>query len=111
LTLAGAEGSARIAEIMDNLRKSPLKEVAGYEVIAWEDYKQSIILSGEDSFELDFPVSDVLKMKLSDGSWIAVRPSGTEPKCKFYYCIKGDNVSDTQEKFALFSQVIKSTIE
>lgn len=111
LTLAGAEGSARIAEIMSNLRKSPLKEVAGYEVIAWEDYKQSIILSGEDTYELDFPVSDVLKMKLSDGSWIAVRPSGTEPKCKFYYCIKGDNSTDTKEKFALFSQVIKNTIE
>jgi phosphoglucomutase len=111
LTLAGAQGSARIAEIMASLRKAPLKEVAGFEVIAWEDYKQSIILSGDDSFNLDFPVSDVLKMKLSDGSWIAVRPSGTEPKCKFYYCIKGDNEAETKDKFALFSQVIKKTIE
>jgi phosphoglucomutase len=50
-------------------------------------------------------------MKLSDGSWIAVRPSGTEPKCKFYYCIKGVDEAETKEKFALFSQVIKTTIE
>ncbi len=111
LTLTGAQGSARIAEIMANLRKEPLKEVAGYEVIVWEDYKQQVILSGDDSFVLDFPVSDVLKMKLSDGSWIAVRPSGTEPKCKFYYCIKGQDESETKEKFDLFGQVIKSKIE
>ncbi len=111
LTLAGAQGSARIAEIMSNLREEPLKEVAGYEVVVWEDYKQQIILSGEDTFPLDFPVSDVLKMKLSDGSWIAVRPSGTEPKCKFYYCIKGHDESETKEKFTAFSQVIKSRIE
>jgi phosphoglucomutase len=111
LTLAGAQGSARIAEIMANLRRAPLKEVARFEVISWEDYKQQIVLSGENTSALDFPVSDVLKMKLSDGSWIAVRPSGTEPKCKFYYCIKGVDEAETKDKFASFSQVIKTSIE
>ena len=57
-----------------------------------------------------FTKSDVLKYYLEDGSWIAVRPSGTEPKCKFYYCIKGNSKEDAHEKTVAYQQAMKEQL-
>lgn len=108
LTLKGVEGSKRIAEILGGLRNHPVQALAGFDVVEWEDYfTQTKVVNGL-TLPLDgFPVSDVLKMKLADGSWVAVRPSGTEPKCKFYFCIKGVNSEDAFTKYQKFSADLK----
>ncbi len=99
LTLSGEAGANRIKEILADLRKDAPKEIGGTPVVRFEDYKESVIKENGETKELTgFTKSDVLKYYLEDGSWIAVRPSGTEPKCKFYYCIKGDNALDAHEK-------------
>lgn len=99
LTLSGEAGANRIKEILATLRKDAPTEIGGTPVIRSEDYKESTITEDGKTEELvGFTKSDVLKYYLEDGSWIAVRPSGTEPKCKFYYCIKGENAEDAHEK-------------
>ena len=73
--------------------------IADEKVIRFEDYKECrIVENGKESELCGFTKSDVLKYYLADGSWIAIRPSGTEPKCKFYYCVKGKDIADAHEK-------------
>ncbi len=108
LTLSGEDGAKKIKAILANLRASKVGEIAGYRVIKFEDYKECIIREGETERELiGFAVSDVLKYYLEDGSWIAIRPSGTEPKCKFYYCVRGNSAANAHEK----GNVLKKEME
>ena len=108
LTLSGEAGANRIKEILANLRKDSPDEIGGTKVVKSEDYKECVIKEGEKVTELTgFTKSDVLKYYLEDGSWIAVRPSGTEPKCKFYYCIKGASKEDAHNKTVHFQQAMK----
>ena len=105
LSLSGIEGSKQIAKIMAKLRSNPLSDFANLAVIKWEDYQQPItIINNQRQPLLGYALADVIKFYLEDGSWIAVRPSGTEPKCKFYYCIKGENQEDVNKKFDLFNK-------
>lgn len=81
VTIPGADGAERIKKILSDLRKSPKSEVCGIKVKAIQDFTTAeMIVKG-------FPKSNVLKYILEDGTWVAIRPSGTEPKCKFYYSI------------------------
>ncbi len=99
LKLEGQEGAMRIKQILSDLRASDVTEIAGEAVVRFEDYKECIIKEKDAVRELTgFTKSDVLKYYLADGSWIAIRPSGTEPKCKFYYCVKGTSLADAHEK-------------
>ncbi len=99
LKLEGQEGAMRIKQILSDLRASDVTEIAGEAVVRFEDYKECIIKEKDAVRELiGFTKSDVLKYYLADGSWIAIRPSGTEPKCKFYYCVKGTSLADAHEK-------------
>ncbi len=108
LTLSGEAGANRIKEILANLRKDSPAEIGGTKVVKSEDYKECVIEEGDKVTELTgFTKSDVLKYYLEDGSWIAVRPSGTEPKCKFYYCIKGASKEDAHNKTVHFQQAMK----
>lgn len=108
LTLSGEAGANRIKEILANLRKDSPSEIGGTKVVKSEDYKECVIKEGDKVSELTgFTKSDVLKYYLEDGSWIAVRPSGTEPKCKFYYCIKGASKEDAHNKTVHFQQAMK----
>ncbi len=111
LKLEGQAGAQRIQEILANLRKSNLQEINHVQVVRFEDYKECRILENGKETELTgFTKSDVLKYYLEDGSWIAIRPSGTEPKCKFYYCIKGTSLEDAHEKTVTYQQAIKELI-
>ena len=111
LKLEGQAGAQRIQEILANLRKSNLQEINHVQVVRFEDYKECRILENGKETELTgFTKSDVLKYYLEDGSWIAIRPSGTEPKCKFYYCIKGTSLEDAHEKTVSYQQAIKELI-
>lgn len=99
ISLEGEAGANRIKQILADLRKDSPAEINGTPVVRTEDFKEAVIKENGKTEELKgFTKSDVLKYFLADGSWIAVRPSGTEPKCKFYFCIKGVNAEDAHAK-------------
>ena len=76
-----------------------------------EDYKECIIKeNGIASTLTGFTKSDVLKYYLEDGSWIAIRPSGTEPKCKFYYCVKGSSLENAHEKTLAYQKAMADMV-
>lgn len=85
----GLEGAKRMVQILNDLRENPPKEILGIKVLCIEDYLRSIKICPQGETPIDLPKSDVLKFILEDHSTIIVRPSGTEPKCKFYYGVKG----------------------
>ena len=95
LTLTGAEGAEKMKQMLEDLRSAPLTEAGGIAVERVEDY-----LTPEMQAK-GFDQSNVLRFVLADGSWVAVRPSGTEPKCKYYYCVCGANEADAKRKHAL----------
>lgn len=112
LTLKGQEGAQRIQEILSTLRKEQISNINGVRVTRFEDYKESKILEhGVERDLVGFTKSDVLKYYLDDGSWIAIRPSGTEPKCKFYYCIKGTSMDDAHTKTLAFQSAMDELIK
>lgn len=105
--LEGEAGAKRIQQILADLRTNGLDEVAGEKVVRFEDYNDAVIKENGETKPLEgFTKSDVLKYYLEDGSWIAVRPSGTEPKCKFYYCVKGTDHADAKAKTATFQKAM-----
>ena len=100
ITLKGIEGLAKIQEIMNTLRKDPPKQIGSYRVTAARDYKEDKtvnFVTGETG-TTGLPSSNVLYYDLEDDAWLCVRPSGTEPKIKFYYGIKGNSLADADEK-------------
>ncbi len=111
ITLMGKEGAMRIKEIMNSLRVNGVPEVNGVKVVRSEDYLlKKQVINGE-SLSLDgFAVSDVLKYYLEDGSWIAVRPSGTEPKCKIYFCVKGNTQEEVKTKTKAYQEEMKQKL-
>ncbi|MCD7948924.1 MAG: phospho-sugar mutase [Erysipelotrichaceae bacterium] len=110
LSKAGAAGAARIKEIMSNLRDNAPTEIGNVKVVAVEDYQTSIRSEAGNESVIDLPKSNVLKYYLEDGSWIAARPSGTEPKCKFYFSIKGETVDEAAAKTEVFQKSMMEII-
>ncbi len=110
LSKEGAAGAARIKEIMDNLRKDAPQAIAGVKVIAVEDFQESKAYKDGEETDILLPKSNVLKYYLEDGSWIAARPSGTEPKCKFYLSIKGKDADEAASKTEVFGKDILNII-
>ncbi|WP_333791771.1 phospho-sugar mutase [Muricomes intestini] len=100
ITLKGIEGLAKIQEILDTLRKNPPSEIAGYKVVKARDYKENTIqnMGTGEVTPTGLPVSNVLYYDLADDAWVCVRPSGTEPKVKFYYGVKGTSLQDADDK-------------
>ena len=110
LSKAGVDGAKRIQEIMANLRSNVPQNIGDYKVVAIEDYQTSTRLADEQEIVIDLPKSNVLKYYLEDGSWIAARPSGTEPKCKFYFSIKGNDQKDAANKTNVFHKAMMEMI-
>ena len=100
-TFKGIDGAAKMAELVNSFRVSPPMAVESIAVSKIEDY------TSKEMSEKGFPKSNVLRFILEDGSWIAIRPSGTEPKCKFYYCVVAEDRSKACEKL----EAIKSVFE
>lgn len=100
LTLKGKQGSEQIANIMTEFRHNPPSEVAGEQIITIEDYKTSTRtkIATNDTETIDLPKSNVLKYILADGSWFCLRPSGTEPKIKFYFATKANTLAESNAK-------------
>ncbi|WP_404387583.1 phospho-sugar mutase [Ligilactobacillus animalis] len=112
LTFDGIEGAQEIKDLMAKFRQELPTDFAGYKVIAAEDYQAS---SRQDAAgnvtAINLPKSNVLKYFLEDGTWIAVRPSGTEPKIKFYIGTQGDSEADAQAKCEKFEKAINDFIK
>ena len=102
LTLKGIEGLAKIKEIITYFRENDIKEFNNTKVVDLKDYQKGID---------DLPKSNVLKYFLEDGSWIAVRPSGTEPKLKFYVAVKGQDEAGCAGKIANIESDINKIID
>lgn len=112
ISLAGIEGLEKIQSIMETLRTDPPKEIAGLTVISARDYKKNEIVdtrTGEVK-PTGLPSSNVLYYDLTDDAWLCVRPSGTEPKIKFYYGIKGSSMEDADAKSAAMKDAIETLI-
>ena len=108
ITLEGMSGAAKIKEIMTRLRTEKLQEINGVKVVSYQDFDTAEEGVGTEVKPLTgFTKSNVLKYFLEDGSWIAVRPSGTEPKIKIYYCIKGTSSEDALNKAKKYEEEMK----
>lgn len=102
LTLKGIDGAAQIQSMMNDMRNNPKEKLGGFDVLAVRDYKADTrkdMKSGEVT-ATGLPESNVLYYELSDNAWCCVRPSGTEPKIKFYFGVKGNTLADAEEKLA-----------
>ena len=100
ITLKGIEGLEKIQSILETLRKNPPAKIGGYQVTSARDYKLDTIrnMATGEITETGLPKSNVLYYDLTDDAWLCVRPSGTEPKVKFYYGVKGTSLADADEK-------------
>ena len=112
VTLKGIDGSEKIKEIMADFRCNPPKDVAGIKVKdVWDVSKGTITHSDGSTDKLNLPSSNVLKFILEDGSWIAMRPSGTEPKIKFYFSVCDKTKIASDDKMNKISDVIIKMVE
>ena len=112
ITLKGIEGSKQIAEIMDKLRSNPPKEFGDLKVVEVRDYDSNKTVNMEtgEERETGLPKSNVLYFDLTNDSWCCARPSGTEPKLKFYMGVKGTSLEDAQAKVEKLTEALKAQI-
>lgn len=110
ITMKGIDGADKIKAILDNLRNNPPKSFGSYKVIEARDYKLGTIENYENGTRSSttLPVSNVLYYELNDDAWVCVRPSGTEPKIKFYVGVKGTSIPDSER---LYDEVASSVEE
>ncbi|MCP8993604.1 phospho-sugar mutase [Streptococcus sp. CF9-1] len=112
VTLSGVDGAEQIKAIMAKFRNNAPKEWNATEITVVEDFKAQTSTATDGTVTaLTTPPSDVLKYTLADGSWIAVRPSGTEPKIKFYIAVVGESNEDSQSKIANIEAEINAFVK
>lgn len=111
LTLKGKEGAEKIQQTLTDFREKPLQEVAGLKVVKQEDYLKGISTTAEGDKTIELPKSNVLKYFLEDDSWVCLRPSGTEPKIKFYFGVKGSSLADSKSKLNKIEESFMGIVE
>lgn len=113
VTMKGIEGLQKIQEIMNSLRQNPPAEFAGHKVTAVRDYKADTITDVATGAvkPTGLPNSNVLYYELTDDAWVCVRPSGTEPKVKFYYGVKGTSLADADEKSDIMGKAVLDMVD
>ena len=113
VTMKGIEGLQKIQEIMNSLRQNPPAEFAGHKVVAVRDYKADTITDVATGAvkPTGLPNSNVLYYELTDDAWVCVRPSGTEPKVKFYYGVKGTSLADADEKSDIMGKAVLDMVD
>ena len=108
ITLKGADGAEQIKSMMEKMRKNPPKKLGSYNVLEVRDYKEHTIVKADGTkLETDLPSSNVLYYDLNDNSWCCVRPSGTEPKIKFYMGVKGKSMEEANQKLEELTEAMK----
>lgn len=113
VSLKGIEGLQKIQEIMNTLREKPPVEIAGHKVVSARDYKKDTItdIATGEVKPTGLPNSNVLYYDLTDDAWLCVRPSGTEPKVKFYYGVKGTSLEDADEKSEIMGKAVLDMVD
>ena len=111
--LSGIEGLAKIQNIMDTLRNNTPAKVGSYDVVSARDYKLDTIkdMATGEVKPTGLPSSNVLYYDMNDGAWMCVRPSGTEPKIKFYYGVKGTSLKDADAKSSAFGEAVQAMVD
>lgn len=110
ITLEGIDGATKIKEMLEDMRKNPFNKIGNYEVLKVRDYQKEIIkdLKTEKETKTDLPNSNVLYYELENDGWCCVRPSGTEPKIKFYLGVKSDSTENANKELeAMKEDVLK----
>ena len=111
VVLKGVDGAKEIKDKMEKMRNNPPKELAGLKVLEVRDYeKHEIVKANGEKGETDLPTSNVLYYELENNSWACVRPSGTEPKIKFYMGVKGNSDADADEKLAKLKEAMQAIV-
>ena len=110
MTFKGADGAKKMQDMMDAYRKNTPKQVGSYKVLRLRDYKNDVItdLATGETTPTGLPKSNVLYFELENDAWFCVRPSGTEPKIKFYAGIKGTSLEDSAKKLDELMEAIKN---
>lgn len=113
ITLKGKDGAEQIAMIMSRFREETLKELAAIEVTVIEDYLVStqFDLRGNKENTIELPKSNVRKYHLADGSWFCLRPSGTEPKAKFYFGVKAETQEASRDKLVTIKEAVMNKVQ
>jgi phosphoglucomutase len=112
ITMKGAEGASKIAQMMDDLRNNTPKKFGAWDVVEARDYKNDVkvnMATGEKS-STGLPSSNVLYYELNDNAWCCARPSGTEPKIKFYMGVKGTSLEDAKEKEEALKKAVMEVV-
>ena len=112
ITLKGVDGSRRIGEMMNRLRQNPPKEFGELKVLKFRDYETDRIVDMETGEETKtgLPKSNVLYFELPDDAWCCARPSGTEPKIKFYMGVKGSSLEDADARVQKLTEELKAVL-
>ncbi|WP_102026622.1 phospho-sugar mutase [Salirhabdus sp. Marseille-P4669] len=112
ITLKGITGTEKIQTIMDTFRKEPLEKAGDVKVIAVEDYEigERTFLNDNTKETIDLPKSNVIKFLLEDNCWLCLRPSGTEPKIKFYFGVKGNTHEESTSRLAAIKDAVLSKV-
>ena len=112
ITLKGIEGAEEIRKMMENMRNNPPKEIAGLKVKSFGDYsKQEIVDENGNKTSTGLPKSNVLYFDLEKNSWVCVRPSGTEPKIKFYMGVCEKSMIGADNKLEALEKEVKQMSE
>ncbi|MGN0352541.1 MAG: phospho-sugar mutase [Roseburia sp.] len=113
LTLQGQSGAEEIQSMMEQIRMAPPKQFGDYNVLAFRDYQKDVRVDFVDNTErkTGLPKSNVLYFELSDGAWCCVRPSGTEPKIKFYFGVKENSLQEAEEKLAALKNEVMNCFQ
>ncbi len=112
ITMKGAEGAAKIAQMMDDLRNNTPKKFGAWDVLEARDYKKDecVVMATGEKHSTGLPSSNVLYYDLSDNAWCCARPSGTEPKIKFYVGVKGNSLEDAENKLSALRDAVMEVV-
>lgn len=111
VTLKGMEGAAKIREILEGIRKNPPVSVGSYSVKEFRDYEAGVTKkfgAEPGEYPAGLPKSNVLYFDLEDGAWCCIRPSGTEPKVKFYMGVRGEHEADSAQQLAALKRSVEA---
>ena len=111
IVLKGADGAEKIQQMMSRMRANPPKQFNDLKVLEYRDYQEHKVVDNNGNIsETDLPTSNVLYYQLENNSWCCVRPSGTEPKIKFYFGVKGNSLEDASSRLDMLSDEMKKFV-
>jgi phosphoglucomutase len=111
LTLKGKEGAEMIQRILSSFRSTPIASLGSFTTASSEDYLTGIRVTQDGEEKIDLPKSNVLKYIFEDGSWVCLRPSGTEPKVKFYFGVNSSSLEESKNKLKSIEQAFMDLVE